>query len=304
MRISNLLSSVILAISVATFAACSTTSSNKETVGFSVPTVAESVVQFQLIRNATVKLKYAGTTFLVDPMLAAKGAYAGFEGTARSELRNPLVDLPMPVSDVLKADAVILTHLHADHWDEAAKALVPRDMPIFTQNEADAAAVRKDGFTEVRVLTEVGSEFNGTRLYKTGGQHGSDQMYAVPQLAKILGEAMGVVFQRPGYKTTYLVGDTIWEPAVDQALTRYKPEVVLLNAGYARVDGFAGSIIMGKEDTYHAYQAAPQATIVNIHMESVNHAVLSRNELRDFIDEKGMDKKRVLVPKDGEAYKF
>src|SRR5690606_16001361 len=117
--------------------------------------------------NATIKLDYAGTTFLVDPMLAPKGAYPGFEGTRNSELRYPLVDLPVPVSNVLDANAIILTHLHDDHWDLAARNLVPSDMPIFTQNETDAATVRKDGFTDVSVLTQAGSTFNGTTLYKT-----------------------------------------------------------------------------------------------------------------------------------------
>lgn len=55
-----------------------------------------AAVQMQQIRNATVKISYADTTFLVDPMLAKKGSYPGFEGTYRSELRNPLVELPMP----------------------------------------------------------------------------------------------------------------------------------------------------------------------------------------------------------------
>nr|VUD33449.1 metallo-beta-lactamase domain protein [Raoultella sp. NCTC 9187] len=32
--------------------------------------------------------------FLIDPMLADKAAWPGFAGTARSELRNPLVALP------------------------------------------------------------------------------------------------------------------------------------------------------------------------------------------------------------------
>ena len=41
----------------------------------------------QLIRNATVKVKYNGVTFLVDPMLAPKGAYPGFTGTLHSEIR-------------------------------------------------------------------------------------------------------------------------------------------------------------------------------------------------------------------------
>ena len=48
------------------------------------------------VRNATLLLDYAGTRFLIDPMLSAKGAFPGFEGTANSQLRNPLVELPLP----------------------------------------------------------------------------------------------------------------------------------------------------------------------------------------------------------------
>jgi L-ascorbate metabolism protein UlaG (beta-lactamase superfamily) len=96
-------------------------------------------------QNADTRLQYAGTTFLIDPMLAKKAAHTGFEGTYNSALRYPLVDLPMPVSEVVAADAVILTHLHADHWDDAAKAQLPKDMPIFVRNEDDARSVREDG---------------------------------------------------------------------------------------------------------------------------------------------------------------
>jgi hypothetical protein len=38
-------------------------------------------------------------------------------------------------------------------------------------------------------------------------------------------------------------------------------------------------------------------------MESVNHAMLSRKELREFLTEKGMTQ-RVLVPEDGESCVF
>jgi len=286
------------ALALSTFAVAS------DAVNSSTAPSQDSAVKFQQIRNATIKLDYAGTTFLIDPMLAVKGAYKGFEGTPRSHLRNPMVDLPMPVSEVIKADAVILTHLHDDHWDHAARNLIPRNMPIFTQDQQDASKVREDGFTDVRVLTEQGADFNGTRLYKTGGQHGSDVMYTTPGLRELLGEAMGIVFQRPGFKTAYVVGDTIWRTEVDSALTRFKPDVIFLNTGYAQVLGFEGSIIMGKEDMLRAYQMMPQARIVGIHMDTVNHAMLTRAELRAFIKEKKMDTRRALVPEDGEAYSF
>lgn len=55
----------------------------------------------QQIRNATLKINYAGMTFLIDPLLAAKGSYPGFEGTARSQLRNPLVELPVSIPNIL-----------------------------------------------------------------------------------------------------------------------------------------------------------------------------------------------------------
>ncbi|ERL54355.1 putative exported protein [Psychrobacter aquaticus CMS 56] len=249
-------------------------------------------------------LDYAGTTFLVDPMLAPKNAYPGFADTVNSEIRYPMVDLPMSVAEVLKADAIILTHLHADHWDDAARNLVPRNMPIFTQDAADAAIVRKDGFTDVRVLTEQGVVFKGTRINKTIGQHGTDEMYKVPALAQSLGKTMGLVFQKPNYKTVYVAGDTIWDKEVEGALTRYKPDAVVLNAGYAKLTSFDDSIIMGKEDVYRAYKFSPNAQIISVHMDTVNHATLTKAELRRFIEEKHLDKQRSLVPNDGQVYKF
>jgi len=41
------------------------------------------------VRNATLRIDYGGVRFLVDPLLADKDAYPGFEGTANSQRRNP-----------------------------------------------------------------------------------------------------------------------------------------------------------------------------------------------------------------------
>ncbi|WP_201628809.1 MBL fold metallo-hydrolase [Psychrobacter maritimus] len=294
----TLLSGVMLLTACTTFASPAANSN-------AVKQTAANTVQFQQIRNATIKLDYDGTTFLVDPMLAAKNAYPGLENTVHSEIRYPMVDLPMSIAEVLKADAIILTHLHADHWDDAARNLVPRDMPIFTQDAADAATVRKDGFTDVRVLTEQGVVFKGTRINKTIGQHGTDAMYKIPALAEGLGKTIGIVFQKSGYKTVYVAGDTIWDKEVEDALTRYKPDAVVLNTGYAKMTGFVDdSIIMGKDDVYRAYQFSPNAQIISVHMDTVNHATLTKAELRHFIEEKHLDKQRTLVPDDGQYYKF
>jgi hypothetical protein len=64
-----------------------------------------------------------------------------------------------------------------------------------------------------------------------------------------------------------------------------------------------GSVVMGKDDVYEVYKAAPNAKIIAVHMEAVNHWALSREELKRFSNEKGI-RSNVLVPDDGESYTF
>lgn len=266
-------------------------------------TAAKQTIQVQQIRNATAKISYAGKTFLVDPYLAKKGTHPGFPGTFNSQLRNPLVELPMSVKDVMKGvDAVIVSHTHLDHWDGGDHQSIPKAIPLFVQHEADAKLIRGQGFTDVRILG-ANTVFEGVQLTKTGGLHGTDDMVAQKPLAEALGEAMGIVFQAPGAKTVYVVGDTVWRTDVDQALEKFKPDVIILNAGDARMIGYTGSIIMGKDDVLHAYQAMPNATIIATHMDAINHMTLSRKELREHVKQHGIQD-RVRIPADGEILKF
>lgn len=267
------------------------------------PATAKQSVQVQQIRNATARIDYAGKTFLVDPFLAKKGTYPGFPGTFNSQLRNPLVELPMPAQDVLRGvDAVIVTHTHLDHWDGGDQQFVPKAIPLFVQHEADATLIRGQGYTNVRILGDD-TLFEGVQLTKVKGQHGTDAMYRVKPLAEKLGEAMGIVFRAPGVKTVYVVGDTVWQSDVDQTLAKYKPDVIILNAGDARVAGFTGSIIMGKDDVLHAVQSMPDATIIATHMDAINHMTLSRKDLREHVRQHGIQD-RVRIPADGEIVRF
>ena len=260
-------------------------------------------INYQHIRNATAKIDIAGTTFLVDPYLAPKGSYAGFEGTVNSEKRNPLIELSMPVNKVLQGvDAVIVTHTHDDRWDKVAQQLLPKNLPIFVQNAGDAKIIRGQGFKDVRVVGK-NTTFNKVRLSKTGGQHGTDEMYSVPQLAELAGEAMGVVMQAEGEKTLYLIGDTIWNYEVDHALDTYKPDLVVMNTGYAQLTGFKNSIIMGTADVAKAYKKAPNAQLITVHMDAVNHTTISSDQMRKFVKQEKMTD-RVNVPKEGQTLSF
>lgn len=248
------------------------------------------------IRNATLLVEYGGKTFLIDPMLAEKGTYPPFPNSIRQDQNNPLVSLPLSVEEIIEGiDAVILTHLHLDHFDDAAKQALPNDIKMFVQNEEDAAVVRADGFKNVEVLTK-NTVFEGIQLSKTKGEHGRGE------ILKRTGLVCGVVFKHKSEKTLYVAGDTVWYSAVEEEINTHQPDVIVVNGGDNQfLEG--GSLVMGKEDIYEVHKAAPHATILSVHMEAVNHWTLSREELKSFITKKDMAS-RVLVPDDGEVYTF
>ncbi len=264
-------------------------------------------VTVQLIRNATVKVNYGDATFLVDPMLSDAGTYPGFPNTYRSELRNPLTPLPMPVEEILKdVDAVIVTHTHLDHWDDAAQQALPKDIPLIVQDDKDAALIRSQGFQNVRIL-EKKLDFKGVSLSRTACQHGSLDMYADEKMSLRLGSVMGIVFKKPDMKTVYIAADTVWFSSVDQAIEQHTPDVIVLNTGGAAVAGdqFKDDpyIIMKQEDTLRAYQKAPKAKIVAVHMDAINHMTVDRKDLSAYTYQQGI-RDRVLIPFDGELMHF
>ncbi|MGH1280479.1 MBL fold metallo-hydrolase [Bacillus basilensis] len=248
------------------------------------------------IRNATIVVEYAGKRFLIDPMLAEKGTYPPFPNSPRQDQNNPLVSLPVSVENIINnIDAVIVTHLHLDHFDEAAQRILPKDIKLFVQNEEDATEVRNAGFKNVEVLQED-TIFEGIQLLKTKGEHGRGE------ILKLAGLVCGVVFKHQSEKTLYVAGDTVWYDEVQKVIDTHKPEIIVVNGGDNQFfEG--GSLIMDKEDIYKVYKAAPNSQVIVVHMEAVNHWNLSREELKSFINEKGISS-TVSVPDDGESYTF
>ena len=248
------------------------------------------------IRNATIVVEYAGKKFLIDPMLAEKGTYPPFPNSPRQDQKNPLVSLPTSIDSIIKdIDAVIVTHLHYDHWDDAAKEALPKEIKIFAQDEEDATEIRNAGFQNVEVLQED-TKFEGIQLVKTKGEHGRGE------ILKLAGLVCGVIFKHSTEKTLYVAGDTVWYEEVQKVIEMNKPEIIVVNAGDNQFFQ-GGSLIMGKEDVYEVYKAATEAKIICVHMEAVNHWGLSKEELKSFTKEKEITT-NVLVPNDGESYSF
>lgn len=244
------------------------------------------------IRNATLIVDYADKKLLIDPFLADKGAYPPFPNTLNQDSNNPTVDLPIPTEVIIDVDAVIVTHLHLDHWDAAAIALLPKDITIIAQSEEDAAVIRQEGFHHVQAFTGM-VNIDGISLTRTNGQHGTGE------IGTRMGKVSGVVVNHPDEKTLYIAGDTIWCDEVQDAIRLHHPDVIVVNGGAAQfLQGDA--ITMTKEDIYRTYREATKSTVIVSHMEAVNHCLLTRQQLQAFIDEKGLSGS-IIVPYDGES---
>ncbi|HAV5025363.1 TPA: MBL fold metallo-hydrolase [Acinetobacter baumannii] len=265
--------------------------------------VKKQYPEIQFIRNATLKINYGKTTILIDPMLAPKGAYPSIKNAPNSNHRNPMLDLPLSTKQILNnVDAVIITHTHNDHWDHIAQQLIRKNMPIFVQNKEDERLVKSQGFLNVHILNN-NSKFAGISLHKISGQHGTDKLYKIPKIAKVLGKVSGIVLEAPKFKTIYIASDTLWTSEVDQAINLYKPSIIILNTGYALSNSFKDPLLMGKNDILKAYRKKPKAKIISIHMDVMNPTTLKRSKLLEYLkDKKMMD--RVFVPFDGEIIKF
>ncbi|PNZ32029.1 metallo-beta-lactamase superfamily protein [Staphylococcus petrasii] len=248
------------------------------------------------VRNATLILDYAGKRFLIDPMLGEKGSFPPFPNAPRDDQNNPLVELPMSVDEIISnVDAIFLTHLHLDHFDEAAHQLLPKDIQIYTQNEEDVEEVKKAGFKNVDALDKT-NDIQGVTVYKTPAQHGRGE------ILEITGHVCGFIFKSNDEPTLYVAGDTVWYSDVEDTIDEYKPDVIVVNAGDNQFNE-GGPLVMNAEDVYNVAKVAPNATIIATHMEAVNHWMLSREELRQFAEAHQFDK-QLRIPNDGDHYQF
>jgi L-ascorbate metabolism protein UlaG (beta-lactamase superfamily) len=240
-----------------------------------------------LVRHATLVLDYGGRQLVVDPMLGDEGSAPPIEDSP-NQRPNPLVPLPFPGDElVADVDAVLVTHLHKDHLDDAAVRLLPTSLPVACQPE-DAGALRGKGFEDVRPVDGT-IDLLGISVARTGGMHGTGA------IAEAMAPVSGFVLRATGEPALYIAGDTVWCDEVRQALSVHAPDVVVVNAGGARFNT-GDPITMTPADVLAVADAAAAAKVVAVHMDAINHCVDTRADLH-----RAADGAAILVPADGDA---
>ncbi len=254
-------------------------------------------MKIRLIRHATLIVETGNFKLLIDPMLSDKYEMEPVQN-APDSTRIPMTELPFGNRELMnmlkKIDAVLVTHIHRDHWDMRAKFLLNKSLPVLCQ-PVDEKEISGAGFDNVFPIPSR-LEWNELSVYRTNGLHGTGEIGAQ------MGHVSGFLISHKDEPNIYIAGDTIFCDQVKDALTRYMPEVTVINAGSAQFSKGA-PITMNLSDIAALADFAPYTKIVAVHMDTVNHCLLKRDDLIKFVKEKKLTE-RVLIPNDGEEIHF
>ena len=245
----------------------------------------------QLIRNATLVIKYQDQKIVVDPMFSEKGAFQSFAGIEK----NPTVNLKVPIAEILNSlDLVLVTHTHPDHFDKAAGDLLDKSIAIFHQ-PSDVDYFKNGQFQNAKAVTDS-TIWKGIEIIRVEAQHGSGDAL------KHTGKASGFILSAEGQPTIYIVGDSIWTDDVKKNIQIYKPDYIIVNAGGASLPSLnSGPIIMDEEQTVKLINESGKARIIAVHMEALDHCSTTRSSLRKAADEANAKPEKLIIPQDGET---
>jgi L-ascorbate metabolism protein UlaG (beta-lactamase superfamily) len=104
------------------------------------------------VGTATTILEWEGLRLMTDPNFLHAGDHVHLgPGVTAKRQTNPAVDL----HDLPNIDLVLLSHYHADHFDQEVEASLRRDLPIITTPHAHSCLTSKgegEDFTAVSAL--------------------------------------------------------------------------------------------------------------------------------------------------------
>jgi L-ascorbate metabolism protein UlaG (beta-lactamase superfamily) len=252
----------------------------------------EANSNIQLVRNATLILHYGGHKILLDPMLSKKGEIESWAGIAR----NPTVDLKVPINRIVdNVDLVLVSHTHADHFDDAAVRILNKSISILNQ-PADSAFFISKGFVNAQTL-HTNINWKNINIERVNGEHGSGKVL------EMMGKTSGFILSAKGQPTIYIMGDAIWTNQIKANIARIKPDYIIVNSGGAQIKGFENiPIIMDEKQTLDLIASSGQARVIAVHMDALDHCRTTRASLKKQAKENGIGKDKLIILEDTETF--
>ncbi|MGZ3097519.1 MBL fold metallo-hydrolase [Streptomyces sp. H62] len=248
------------------------------------PSLDDDSLRLHFVGNATLLLQYRDLSLLTDPNFLHRGerAHLGYGLTSR-RLTEPALD----PADLPGLDAVVLSHLHGDHWDRRARRSLSRSLPIVTTPHASRRLQGVHGFHRavgLRTWQEETVRRGGTQVRVTAlpGRHAGH-----PVLRRLLPPVMGSLLEfgpadGPPRHRLYISGDTMPFDGLEEIARRIPgPDLAVLHLGGTTLPG--GFVV-----TMDGRQGAEVARLVRARLVLPVHYgdyTVFRSPIDDFLAE-------------------
>ncbi|GIJ45142.1 hypothetical protein Val02_20280 [Virgisporangium aliadipatigenens] len=189
------------------------------------------------VGTATTLLRLGGFTLLTDPNFLHRGQRAylgkGLWSRRRTEPARTPAELP-------PLDAVVLSHLHGDHFDRIARRELDRAVPIVTTGKA-AKRLHRWGFDAATPLEPWESTTfarGGAQLRVTAvpGRHGPGAVDLL--MPPVIGTVLELTGAAEEPLTVYITGDTLYRRELARVRERFPDlDAMVIHLGGTRVLG-------------------------------------------------------------------
>jgi L-ascorbate metabolism protein UlaG (beta-lactamase superfamily) len=239
------------------------------------PAPAASVT---FVGNATTLLRLGDFTLMTDPNFVPAGrrVYLGYGAWTRR-----LVDPAMRIEQLPHLDAVLLSHLHGDHFDRVAKDKLPYTLPIITTPQAQRR-LKRWRFVAARGLPtwETHDWSRGRqrlRITAVPGRHGPGLLDRL--LPDVMGSVVELLVDGRCRLRLYITGDTLHRPFLAEVPRRCGDiDAMIIHLGGTRLAGILLTMD-GRQGTDLAELIRPRLT-VPVHFDDYK---VFTSPLNDFL---------------------
>lgn len=172
------------------------------------------------VGNATTVIAAGELTLLTDPNFLHRGqhAYLGY-GLVSKRLQEPALS----IDELPPIDAVVLSHLHGDHWDRVSQRGLDHGLPIVTTPHA-AKRLRHRGFDHALGLSTWQRHTmikGGNTIHVTSlpGRHAP--MWSHRLLPPVMGTMLEFVSADGSVRRLYVSGDTLLVEELNEIPARF-----------------------------------------------------------------------------------
>lgn len=226
----------------------------------------------------TALMEFGSFRVLTDPMLADGPDAFVMDGHPSTGEDGVVIQRrsPVPAVDLDGLDLLVVSHLHSDHFDQAAVERLPSDVPVLAPPD-NIAQLRDWGFQHVEALpwdgrhrVQIGDEVLDLRALPAHHSHNE-------AVSHDLGAVNGYLIEhQPAAKTparVYWTGDTIWsrELLLPALAAAHGSDLLLPHLGAVGRGGPWGRMSMDAAEATDMVLALEPAHVVPIHHSTFSH---------------------------------